>query len=145
MLCRTQSIAAFLDVGTGTGILARIARARGVKFVAATDIDMQALQAARDNSSLDAAVSPIHFENVAPDHWGARFNLVAANILEGPLRDLASSLVGALAPGGQLLLSGFTRLQTPGLRVLYMGLGLHILSESENDGWALLHLQRPCS
>lgn len=142
-LCRTQSIAAFLDVGTGTGVLARIARARGVEFVAATDIDPLALDAARQNASLDAISSPIHFKNAPPDHWGARFNLVAANILEGPLRDLAPSLLAALAPGGQLLLSGFTHLQTPGLQVLYRELGLHLLSESGNDGWALLHLQRP--
>ncbi len=142
-LCRTQSLPAFLDVGTGTGVLARIARARGVEFVVGTDIDPLALQAATQNAQLDAADSEICFENASPDHWGMRFHLVVANILEGPLHNLAPMLASALVPGGQLLLSGFTRLQTPALRVLYEGLGLHFLSESEYEGWALLHLQRP--
>lgn len=142
VLCRTQSIEAFLDVGTGTGVLARIARQRGVKWVIGTDIDSLALHAARQNAELDIGTIPIDFQNTQPDHWGARFDLIVANILEGPLRDLAPALALALAPGGQLLLSGFTRLQTPGLCLLYEGLGLRLLSESEQQGWALLHFQR---
>ncbi|MDQ3232075.1 MAG: 50S ribosomal protein L11 methyltransferase, partial [Pseudobdellovibrionaceae bacterium] len=118
-LCRTQSIRSFLDVGTGTGVLSRIARARHVEFVAATDIDPAALHAAQENAALDAHGPNIEFAAVAPDHWGARFDLVVANILEEPLRELAPALVRALAPHGQLLLSGFTRLQAPRLRVLY--------------------------
>ncbi len=142
-LCRLQSVEAFLDIGTGTGVLARIARARGAQFVVGTDIDPLAIHAALQNADLDSPSSPIHFKDAAPDHWGARFDLVAANILEGPLRDLAPAIVRALAPGGQLLLSGFTRLQSPGLRIKYEGLGLHELSESESGGWAMLHMQVP--
>lgn len=140
-LCRSQSPTAVLDVGTGNGVLARIARARLVPFVAGTDIDEESLVAARRNAALDNHSTPIHFENSLPDHWGPRFGLVVANILESPIRDLSQFLVNALCREGQLLLSGFTRAQSPGLCVLYKSLGLKVLSESESKGWSLLHLQ----
>jgi ribosomal protein L11 methyltransferase len=65
---------------------------------------------------------------------------VVANILEAPLHSLAPALCGALRPGGVLLLSGFTRPQSPALRVRYERLGLIFVSESHLDEWALLML-----
>ena len=127
-----------LDVGTGTGVLARIARARGARFIVGTDIDPAALSCARAHSDLDAHPVEILLSPEAPDHWGARFDLVVANILEAPLRALAPALRGALRPGGLLLISGFTRPQTPALRVLYENAGLTLLGQSSLDGWSLL-------
>jgi len=69
-------------------------------------------------------------QRAAAGSLGPRFDLVVANILEEPLRQLASALSNALAPGGALLLSGFTRPQTPALRVLYERAGLAFVSET---------------
>jgi len=143
LLCRQRHPRAVLDVGTGTGVLARIARARGADFVAGTDIDPEALECARAHAQLDAAAgAAIHFGPQAPDHWGARFDLVVANILEDPLRSLAAALGRALSPNGVLLISGFTRLQSPSLRVLYQAGGLQVIRESQLGEWALLRLER---
>jgi ribosomal protein L11 methyltransferase len=142
LLCRQRQPDAVLDVGTGTGVLARIARARGAEFVVATDIDLAALDAAKAHSDLDAHGVGIELSAEPPDHWGARFDIVVANILEEPLRELAPALTRALAPGGALLLSGFTRPQTPALRVLYEGNGLAFVSESHREEWALLMFER---
>jgi ribosomal protein L11 methyltransferase len=138
-----------LDVGTGTGVLARIARARGAQFIVATDIDPLALSSAKAHSDLDAHPIEIHLSAEPPDHWGARFDLVVANILEAPLKHLAQALSRSLLPvrspfpGGVLLLSGFTRVQTPALRVLYETVGLTFVSESHLAEWALLMFERP--
>jgi ribosomal protein L11 methyltransferase len=140
LLCRQRSPGAVLDVGTGTGVLARIARARGVPFVAGTDIDPAALTEARTNAAFDTCAGELVFSDQAPDHWGARFDLVVANILEGPLHELAPALVRALRPGGTLLLSGFTRLQVPALEVTYVRAGLDLASASYLEDWALLAL-----
>ena len=162
-------------MGTGTGILARIARARGAQFVVGTDIDPDALSCAGAHTALDslAGVGPncapgaevngaagvalgsaadalsdgrrieIHLSAAAPDYWGARFDLVVANILEAPLCALAGSLSRALAPGGILLISGFTRPQVPALRVLYERAGLTLRSRSSLDEWVLLMFSSP--
>ena len=84
---------------------------------------------------------PASPELEAPDHWGPRFDLVIANILEGPLQRLAAPLSSALAPAGVLLLSGFTPLQTPALRVRYEKTGLAFVSESHLEEWALLRFE----
>ena len=145
LYCRQRQPEAVLDVGTGTGLLARIARARGVRFIAATDIDPVALASANAHAALDARGVEIHFGSESPDHWGARFDLVAANILEAPLRSLAPALSRALRGGGTLLLSGFTRLQIPALRILYEHEGLACAGHSDLDEWTLLTFVRPAS
>lgn len=142
LLCRQRRPEAVLDVGTGTGVLARIARARGATFVVGTDIDPDALASADAHSRLDDHLVHIELSTAFPDHWGPRFDVVVANILAEPLRDLATALQRALRPGGILLLSGFTRPQTPSLRVLYESLGLTFVTESHLEDWALLRFDR---
>lgn len=145
LLARRSGAQAVLDVGTGTGILARIARARGATFVVATDIDPAALAAARANVELDGDAAPIEICEHSPDHWGPRFELVVANILAGPLHELAPALSAALAPGGALLLSGFTPPQVPALRAACERCGLRFVAQASLDGWCLLHLAAPAS
>jgi ribosomal protein L11 methyltransferase len=141
-LCRQKMPRAVLDVGTGTGILARIARARGAHDVIATDIDPIALLSATENAALDSHPGEFMISDAAPDHWGPRFDLVVANILEGPLRTLAPALATALSSGGVLLLSGFTPIQIPSLRVVFTAQGLDFVTESLLDEWALLMFRR---
>jgi ribosomal protein L11 methyltransferase len=137
-LCRQRQPKAVLDVGTGTGVLARIARARGAQFIVGTDIDPLALSCAEEHAALDTHPVGIQFSREVPDYWGARFDLIVANILEEPLLHLATQLSRALLPAGLLLLSGFTRPQTPALRVLYENAGVTFVRDSHLDGWSLL-------
>lgn len=137
LLCRQQLGASVLDVGTGTGILARIAR--GASFVAGTDIDPASLAAAAANAALDDPRLPaIHFGPELPDAWGAIFDLVVANILAEPLVELAPRLARALAPRGVLLISGFTRLQAQFLRQPFETHGLCCQREAHDGEWMLL-------
>ena len=103
-----------------------------------TDINAVALSSAKAHSDLDGHAVEIHFSAEVPDHWGPRFQLVVANILEAPLRLLAPALCGALLPEGVLLLSGFTRLQMPALRLVYDNAGLTFAGHSDLDEWTLL-------
>jgi ribosomal protein L11 methyltransferase len=131
-LCRTRKPRAVLDVGTGTGILARLARRHGASFVVGTDIDEEALIAARANVALDGD-SAIEICDRAPDAWGPRFDLVVANILQRALCDLAPALMRACAPGAVLVLSGFQPAQVPEMRRVFGG-GV----ESRMGEWSLL-------
>ena len=145
LLCRQRQThpPAVLDVGTGTGILARIARARGARWVVCTDIDPAALACAEAHAHLDHHPVAIELSCEAPDHWGARFDLVVANILQEPLQVLAPALCGALAVGGVLLISGFTRPQVPSLRVIYERVGVTLLGQSNLEDWVLLTFASP--
>ncbi|MFL5814978.1 MAG: 50S ribosomal protein L11 methyltransferase [Bdellovibrionia bacterium] len=141
LYCRLNRPETVLDVGTGTAVLARIARARGARFIVATDIDPIALSSAKSNTALDPTPVEILLSDALPDFWGPRFNLVIANILEGPLRMLAPALSRALAPGGTLFLSGFTPLQIPSLEIAFKEFGLKVENHSTLEGWALLQLK----
>jgi ribosomal protein L11 methyltransferase len=143
VMCRLHQPQTVLDVGTGTGILARIARARGAERIVATDVDPVAIESARLHCAFDPSQTPIKVSGELPDHWGPRFDLVVANILEGPLRSLAPHLSRALAPNGVLLLSGFTPGQTHALRMTFVLAGLDYVSEAMLEGWALLSFERP--
>jgi ribosomal protein L11 methyltransferase len=136
--CRGRQSPAVLDIGTGTGVLARIARARGARLIVATDADPAALSCARAHAALDAHPVGIQFSDLAPDHWGRQFDLVVANILQAPLQRLAPAMCRALVPGGVLLISGFTRAEAPSLHVRYEGAGLTLQGRAYCDEWVLL-------
>jgi ribosomal protein L11 methyltransferase len=148
LLCRKRPGMAVLDVGTGTGILARVASARGASLVAGTDIDPVAVVCAKAHAELDcdegaARERRIHFGSEPPDHWGARFDLVVANILEAPLHSLAPAIGRALLPGGVLLISGFTRPQAPALRLAYETAGMQSVGDYCLEEWVLLKFSAP--
>ncbi len=142
LICRTQRPQQVLDVGTGTGVLARIALARGVRRVVATDIDPAALTAARNNTALDRHDADLLITDAAPDAVGGPFQLVIANIIEPVLLELAPLLSRALEPGGVLLLSGFMVSQAPTVRAAFLAQGLTQKIQAELEGWALLQLTR---
>lgn len=92
-----------LDYGCGSGILAIAAAKLGAGTVDGSDIDPQALQAARDNSK----VNDVRAHYTEPDSLGSgTWDVVLANILSNPLKLLAPALLARVAPGGALVLSG---------------------------------------
>ncbi|BBF22540.1 50S ribosomal protein L11 methyltransferase [Sutterella megalosphaeroides] len=92
-----------LDYGCGTGILAIAAKLVGAREAVGTDIDPQAVEAAIENARMNEVVA----EFVLPEGMkDGTFEIVVANILANPLKLLAPALLGRVAPGGRLVLSG---------------------------------------
>ena len=108
-----------LDYGCGSGILAIAALKLGAISAVGTDIDPQALQATQDNAERNA-VDPeqLHtcYPKVLPDQT---YDIVMANILAGPLIELAPELLNAIRMGGKLVLSGILAEQTESIRAAY--------------------------
>lgn len=142
---RQRRVTSVLDVGTGTGVLVRIARARGASFVVGTDIDAAARECARANADMDASSIPLYIAEHAPDYWGPRFDVTIANILEGPLLELAQPIMASVASRGIVLLSGFTRPQVPALSLGYAAAGGRLLGVSHLSDWAILLFERTAS
>lgn len=100
-----------IDYGCGSGILAIAACKLGARRVLAVDIDPQALGASRDNFELNQI--PTQQWQLAPvdDMPPFEADLLLANILAGPLLELAPQLAARVVSGGQIVLSGILKPQ----------------------------------
>ena len=92
-----------LDYGCGSGILAIAAMRLGASGVAGTDLDPQALVAARANAAINHVMGEFVLPGALPDR---AYDIVVANILTNPLRVLAPALAQRTRPGGRIVLSG---------------------------------------
>jgi ribosomal protein L11 methyltransferase len=135
-----------LDVGTGTGVLA-IAAAKALRgAVLASDIDPASVRVARDNARLNETghlVQTIRASGFAAPQFAQRgpFDLVLANILANPLRQMATSMARHLAPSALVILSGLLTPQAAGVIAAYRTRGLVPLRHIRIDGWSSLLLQ----
>jgi ribosomal protein L11 methyltransferase len=97
-----------LDYGCGSGILAIAAAKLGCKPVVGTDIDPQAMVAARSNAEIKHTNISFVLPNENAPELAAqtKYDIVMANILANPLQVLAPALVNKMRPGGKIVLSG---------------------------------------
>ena len=145
-----------LDLGTGSGVLALAAhRLWPSAQVVASDIDPIAVKVSTENLHINNAVVRNIGERVAGiaclvaaglDDKGldeeAPFSLIVANILAGPLVDMAAEITAALAPNGKLILSGLLVTQEKTVLDAYEAQGLHSEDRIEKGDWLALTLRR---
>ena len=132
-------VARALDVGTGSGILALALVRLGVSRVVALDLDPAALSVARENFARNAAPRVGLVAGTAAAVRGP-FDLVAANLLADAVVAEAEALGAAVAPRGNLVLSGLLDTQVP--RVLAAYDGWRVVARHGAEGWATLTLVR---
>jgi ribosomal protein L11 methyltransferase len=147
LIGRTRRPKRILDLGCGTGVLAIAAAKLWRRQVLASDIDPVAVSVARDNARMngeahliravwaDGLTSPA-LQKAAP------YDLIVANILAGPLRELAPALCAALAPGGTVVLSGLLRDQELQVEDRYRAQGLVYVKALRKGPWSALILER---
>jgi ribosomal protein L11 methyltransferase len=122
-----------IDYGCGSGILAIAACKLGAASVFAVDIDQQALSASTENALRnDIEMDMLHIslvtqmENVAVD-------LLIANILSGPLIELAPRFADLVKPEGRIMLSGILKHQVNDVKSAYQPFfNLDAVKESED-------------
>jgi ribosomal protein L11 methyltransferase len=136
-----------LDLGTGTGVLA-IAAAKALhENILASDIDPPSVQVARDNARLNRSghlVRAIRATGFAAPQFAqaAPFDLVLANILANPLRQLATPMARHLAPSALVILSGLLTPQAPAVIAAYRARGLVPVRHLRIEGWSSLLLRK---
>ena len=141
------------DIGTGTGLLAFAARALWPSALqTASDIDEVCAHVVTDNAALNhvplgAGAGEVTMV-IAPgtDHplIDARgpYDLLIANILAGPLVELAPDFANAVSPGGNLLLAGLLETQEPRIRKAYRAQGFRLAARLVNGDWSILWLRK---
>lgn len=138
---------AVLDLGCGTAVLAMAAARVWPATVLASDIDAVAVEVARANLAANGLEGRVDcFEAEGLDHpriaAAAPFDLIFANILKGPLLDLAPGLTQALAPGGRAILSGILDSQADEVIEAYRALGNDLEDRREIGEWTTTILRK---
>ena len=107
-----------VDFGCGSGILSLAALKLGAKQVIGIDIDPQALQASLENAKRNHCEDRLELY-LPKDQPRFKADIVVANILAGPLRELAPVILDYVAPNGVVALSGVLEEQAQQLQEIY--------------------------
>lgn len=128
-----------IDYGCGSGILALAAAKLGAKTVKGTDIDPQAIIASEQNAERNDASIDFH---LVKDFDAEPADVLLANILAGPLKELATEFYRLTKPKGTLVLSGILTTQAEDLISHYQTLGFKLLEHNQLDEWTQLTFQK---
>ncbi len=136
-----------IDVGCGTAVLAMAAAKIWPEAVMASDIDAVAVDVAEANVAANdltgrvTCLEAVGFEHPAI-HAGAPFDLVFANILKGPLIQIAPDMAAHTAADSLAILSGLLTTQATEVLAAYVAAGFAEVEREEIGEWAILVLRR---
>ena len=131
-----------LDLGCGAGILSIAAAKVLGRSVLATDIDQDAVDVTLENAVINE-VSPLIDAQRSdgfndPLFKGRKFDLIFANILAGPLMDLAPEILNHTSDKGYVILSGILKEQKNTVATHFNGHGLDIIDDEPQNEWVSL-------
>ena len=136
-----------IDIGTGTGVLAIALAKRLDAKILATDIDPIAVTTTRDNALANGVAERIDVVEAAGlDHSEiaarAPYDLILANILAGPLTELAPGMGAIAQQGGVAILSGILNSQAEGVIGAYDAAGFALVEHLQRKDWTTLVLEK---
>ncbi|PSW03501.1 50S ribosomal protein L11 methyltransferase [Photobacterium lipolyticum] len=108
-----------IDFGCGSGILAIAALKLGAAKVIGIDIDPQAILASKDNAERNGVADKLELYLPQNQPEGIQADVVVANILAGPLRELSPVIKGLVKSGGDLAISGVLEVQAEDVSTYY--------------------------
>ena len=147
MVLRKRTPSRMIDIGTGTGVLAIALAKRVDAKILATDIDPIAVTTTIDNAKdngVGAQIDTIEATGLEHPDIAARapYDLIVANILAGPLTELAPGIGGIAQPGGHAILSGILNTQADGVIAAYKDAGFTLVDHLKRKDWTILVLRK---
>jgi len=129
-----------LDLGCGSAVLAIAAAKLWERSILASDIDAPSIDFAKENARLNHVDQHLTFLTAAGfDHpkisSAAPFEFIFANILAGPLVELAPHMATYTLKSGRIMLAGFMREQEETVRQAYESLGFRLLNRLDHETW----------
>ncbi len=134
--CEKGAPESMLDMGAGSGLLAIAAGKLGAKGIVAIDNDPISVEASRVNADINGVKLESLLDDTPPEQL---FDLVVANILAGPLIEMAPKL--AKCVGRHLVLSGLLREQVESVSRAYVDAGMQIVRSDVMEEWASVELK----
>lgn len=134
--------ARFLDLGTGTGLLAIAASHLGYKRVMAIDIDPLAIEATRRNIALNDAGIDIEVIEGDIARIDIVFDLIAANLIATVLINLAPAIASHLNPRGSAILAGILKGQEDEVIAAMESAGLAFREKLIDGKWVSVVVER---
>jgi ribosomal protein L11 methyltransferase len=141
-----KSMARVIDAGCGSGILALSAAKLGYQHVEAFDNDPEAVRVSEENAAMNGAAGAVKFftGDLVSGLAGRQAEIVLANIQADVLMRFAKELVGAVAPGGALILSGILAHENEQVRTAFVAVAPGWTVEARTMGeWSDVLLTRP--
>jgi len=136
MTSRIPSGGRVLDVGTGTGLLAIAALARGAASAVGVDIDPWSVENARETAELNGVADRFEVrDGSADDVPETGFDLVLANIIRPVLQPMLPALVARAAPGAPIILSGLLVTERDRFVDALAGAGVRLIDEAAEGDW----------
>ena len=132
-----------LDLGCGSGVLAIAAAKLWGRTILASDIDATSIEIARENAALNDVpdtVKAIIADGFTHDDISAHapFDFVFANILAGPLAELAPAMSDHVQKNGRVMVAGLMADQTPGVLSAYEAAGFREINRLDDKTWPVL-------
>ena len=130
---------AFLDIGTGSGILAISAAKLGYAPVEAFDFDPEAVRVARDNARQNRVAEAVRISQrdltKVPRASRTRYDVVCANLIFDLLIAERERVVNRLKPAGVLMLAGILATQFPRVVEAYAQVGMQLVATKVEKEW----------
>ncbi len=144
---RQRTPSNMIDIGTGTGVLAIALAKRIDAKILATDIDPIAVTTTLENAVENGVGERIiAIEATGLDHdrivANAPYDLIVANILAGPLTELAPGMGGIAQAGGTIILSGILNTQADGVIAAYQDAGFALVGHLKRKDWTTLVMEK---
>jgi ribosomal protein L11 methyltransferase len=129
----------FLDIGTGSGLLAIAAVKLGYHPVRAIDHDPVAVRVARQNAKINSVTARLTITHSdltrLPLNPRTRFCVIAANLIDSLLIEHSKRIIKQVHPDGKLVLSGILDAQFPAVQKAYEAAGLKLTISKVGNGW----------
>jgi ribosomal protein L11 methyltransferase len=131
-----------MDMGSGTGVLAIIAKKLGAGYTEGIDIENWAYHNSVENALLNNIPNIIFLEGDASLLGERKFDLFIANINRNILYEDMPKYIAAMNPGAIMLLSGFYSTDVELLKTRAKECGLNFVNSTSKNNWALIQLQK---
>lgn len=130
----------FLDIGTGSGILAIAAAKLGCKKIEAFDFDPESVRVARENARRNRVNAVLKFQQADVTKLARKparqFDLVCANLISNLLCAERERIVARVAPGGTLVLAGILQTEFEMVEENFESLGMKLVRRRDEKEWA---------